>query len=106
MQTHPPIEWAWLDARESISLAELARASGIAEAEIQELVEYGALTPLPMEQQEYAFSASYVVPLRSACKLRTDFDLDLFTVALLLDYLNRIELLEGQLRAMQARLGG
>ena len=50
------------------------------------------------------FSADCVVPLRAACKLRIDYDLDLFTVALLMGYLNRIDGLERQLQSLRAEL--
>jgi len=42
--------------------------------------------------------------LRAASKLRLDFDLDLFTVAILLGNLNRIEVLERQVHSLQALL--
>jgi chaperone modulatory protein CbpM len=43
-----------------------------------------------------------VAPLRSAAKLRFDFDLDIFTVAIVLGNLNRIELLERQVQSLLA----
>jgi hypothetical protein len=52
----------------------------------------------------WVFSADYVMPLRKAGRLRRDFDLDLFTAGLLLDQLLRIDALETQVRALQARL--
>ena len=45
-----------------------------------------------------------VTPLRVAGKLRVDFDLDLFTVAILLGHLNRIEVLQRQVQQLQALL--
>jgi chaperone modulatory protein CbpM len=45
-----------------------------------------------------------VVPLRTAAKLRQDFDLDLFTVAILLGNLSRIEILQRQVQQLQALL--
>lgn len=54
-------------------------------------------------QPELMFAAQCIAPLRTAGKLRRDYDLDLFTVVLLLDYLHRIETMEGQLRALQAK---
>ena len=42
--------------------------------------------------------------LREAARLRAQFDLDLFTVALLLGYLQRIARLEHQLRSLQAHV--
>jgi hypothetical protein len=99
-------ELFWLDARESVSAGELARLCGLALEELDELVAYGALAPLPSGRPEALFSAEYVAPLRAAGKLRADFDLDLFTLTIVLDYLNRIEALEGELRSLKARLPG
>jgi chaperone modulatory protein CbpM len=98
------IEIGWLDARETITAAELSRACGLTAAELDELVEYGALTPLPRGQTERAFSAECVVPLRTAGRLRQDFDLDLFAVSILLGYLNRIEELEREVKSLRAHL--
>lgn len=106
----PQAEWVWLDARQSVSVAELSRVCAIGADELDELVEYGALAPLAQPAQpasvpqEAQFSADCVVPLRAACKLRIDYDLDLFTVALLMGYLNRIDGLERQLQSLRAEL--
>jgi chaperone modulatory protein CbpM len=94
----------WLDAREAVTLPDLSRAAAMSAAELNELVDYGALVPLDPGRKERLFSAEWVTPLRTAGKLRMDFDLDLFTVAIILDYLNRIEHLERQLRSLKARV--
>ena len=98
------LQVSWLDARETISVAELARACGMTSAELEELVGYGALAPLPAQQDERSFSGALVAPLRAAARLREHYDLDLFTVSVLLDYLNRIEALEQQLHSLRAHL--
>lgn len=100
------LEYTWLDARETVTISDLSRACGLSAAELDELVEYGALRPLEQHRVERLFSAEYVMPLRSVGRLRMDFDLDLFTVALLFGYLNRIEALERQVRSLQAQLPG
>jgi len=97
-------EITWLDAHQTVSVTELSQVCGISKNELDELVEYGALSPLDMPADERQFSAACVATLRTAGKLRRDFDLDTFTIAVLLDYLNRIEHLEGELRAVQAKL--
>lgn len=97
---------AWLDAREAVTVAELARVCALSPAELDELVDYGALVPVEELQQERLFSAECVMPLRTAGRLRQDFDLDLFTVAMLLGYLNRIEALERELLSLRAQLPG
>ena len=98
------VEVAWLDARETLTAAELARACGLTAAELDELVEYGALAPIDPRPSQRVFSAECVVPLRTASRLRLDFDLDLFAVAILLRYLNRIEELERELKSLRAQV--
>ncbi|MDO9253215.1 MULTISPECIES: chaperone modulator CbpM [Comamonadaceae] len=101
------VEWVWLDEVQSVTLPELARACGISTADVDELLEYGALQPLPTgpsEADQRLFSADCVTRLRTASKLRLEFDLDLFAVALLLDHLQRIETLERQVRSLEAQL--
>ncbi|HSV34980.1 MAG TPA: chaperone modulator CbpM [Ramlibacter sp.] len=100
-QTH---DWHWLDASETIGAADLSRACGVSTGDLDELVEYGALTPLAKATDERIFSAACVGTLRTAFKLRQDYDLDIFTVALLLEYLTRIEALERELRTLHAQL--
>ena len=94
---------SWLDASETISISDLSRVCRISADELNELVEYGALKPSPTGSGP-VFSAAYVAPLRTACKLRRDYDLELFTIALLMEYLNRIEELEHELRTLQAKM--
>jgi chaperone modulatory protein CbpM len=73
-------------------------------AELDELVDYNALVPLESTAAQRAFGAHWVMPLRSAAKLRFDFDLDIFTVAIVLGHLERIARLEQQVQALQALL--
>jgi len=101
--TPQPHEWSWLDASETISISDLSRVCRISPDELNELVEYGAVKPLPARSQGRVFSAECVATLRTACKLRRDYDLELFTIALFMEYLNRIEDLERELRTLQAK---
>jgi len=96
--------WHWLATRETINLTELSQCCGMSEAELDELVEYCALVPVSQTAPEVVFSAQWVTPLRNASKLRMDFDLDMFTVAILLDNLTRIEVLERKVHSLQALL--
>lgn len=97
-------QWRWLDTRETVTQAELSHCCGMSEAELDELVDYCALVPNPPVTEERLYSAQWVVPLRNASKMRLDFDLDIFTVAILLGNLNRIEELERQVHSLQALL--
>ena len=98
----PSVEMIWLDSRETVSLEELSRVCGLSTDELTELVDYGALAPLESSAPESFFSADCIVQLRTVCKLRLDFDLDVFTVAVLMGYLDRIDQLERQVRSLQA----
>lgn len=102
--TQEQTEWRWLDTRETVTLVELSDCCGMSVAELDELVDYCALVPVAPVNQERAFSTQWVVPLRNASRMRVDFDLDLFTVAILLGNLNRIEVLERQVQSLQALL--
>lgn len=95
----------WLHGATLVNEAELAQMCGMSVNELQELVDYGALVPVggePLPQR--LFSAGCVPTLRQAARLRADFDLDLFAAGLLLGYLQRIEDLEQQVRALHAHL--
>jgi chaperone modulatory protein CbpM len=99
-----PSDWMWLDTRHNVDQQELAQMCSMSEAEVDELVDYGVLVPL-VNAPGRLFNAAVVPSLREAVRLRADFDLDLFTVSLLLRYLQRIVQLEHQLRALQAPQG-
>jgi chaperone modulatory protein CbpM len=97
-------ELSWLDQRETVTVTELTRVCALTVDELDELVEYGALKPLQPAPQERVFSAEYVMPLRQAGKLRRDYDLDLFAVAMMLEHLRRIDDLEREIRSLHAWL--
>lgn len=103
----PSTELIWLDSRETVSLAELSQVCGMSMDELDELVDYGALVPLApsSSKPDDLYSAACIVQLRTVCKLRLDFDLDVFTAAVLLGYLDRIAELQRQVISLQARLG-
>jgi chaperone modulatory protein CbpM len=105
----PQFDVTWLDARETVNLAELSRVCGMSPDELCELVDYGALVPLASAASAAPgslFSAGCIVQLRTVCKLRLDFDLDVFTAAILMGYLDRIDGLERQVRSLQATASG
>lgn len=96
-------ESRWLTGRNTIDMPELSRVCGLSTDEIVELVDYGALAPVNAQAQPPLFSDSCIAPLRQAVSIRSDFDLDIFTVAVLLGYINQIAELERQLRALRAQ---
>lgn len=97
-------ETTWLDAHCEVTLAELASLSGLAEEELRELVEYGALSPNDPQGAPWTFSGECVVTARAAGRLRAGFDLDASALSLALGLLERIRVLETELRALQAQL--
>jgi len=98
------VEYSWLDDSETVTLTELSLCCEMSVAELDELVAYRALLPLSAGAPEPVFSAEWVALLRAVDKLRLEFDLDLFTVAILLGKLQRIEALERQVQQLQALL--
>ncbi len=97
-------QWLSLDTSARISLTELADCCDLTATELDELVDYNALAPLDGVAPERVFSAHWVVPLRKVAKMRLDYDLDLFTVAMMLGQLDRIAQLEQQVQSLQALL--
>ena len=97
-------EVLWLDAQQELPLPELAELSGLSEAELRELVDYGVIAPVDPQAEPPVFRADCVVIARTACRLRTDFELDAPGLALALTLLGRIHDLEAQLREMSAQL--
>jgi hypothetical protein len=81
----------------TVTFADLCDACAMSAAEVDELMEYGALQAVQPASQVLIFDAEYVAPLREAGKLRRDYDLDLFMVVILMDFLKRIASLEHQL---------
>ncbi len=96
-------EVLWLDEHLELSLAELAGLSGLSETELHELVDFGVLAPVDPGVAPLIFRADCIVTARTACRLRTDFELDAPGMALALTLLDRIHNLEAQLRDMSAQ---
>ena len=100
-----PTEHDWLVSPHLVTEGDLASMCGVTAAEVDELVEYGVLVPQRQDAlQPPVFDAACVPRLREAFRLRRDFDLELFAVGLLVGYLERIQELERQVRALQAQL--
>ena len=108
-------DWIWLDMRQTVSLAELSQACGLSSEELGELMDYGALAPSqPLQPQRrspdevtsqlpHQFRADWITRLRTAAGLRLHYDLDLFSMGMMLGYLTRIEDLERQLASLLAQ---
>lgn len=97
-------EPVWLTEDHAFSLEELAELAGLAEAELRELVDYGAITPIDPESSPWVFSGRCLLTVRTACRLRLSFDLEPHGVALIVSLLERIHGLETQLAGLRAQL--
>ncbi len=95
--------WHGLDAQETLGAEELCLACRITIEELEEIVGYGALTPVHGASPRL-FGADWLMPLREAARMKRDFDLDLFAVSLVADYLHRIDALEHEVRVLRSRL--
>ena len=97
-------ETLWLHAQAQMSIAELAECSGLPEALLRELVEYGALSPADPQAVEWVFSSECVVSVRTAARLRDDLELETPALALVLSLLERIHRLDAEVRHLSAQI--
>ena len=92
-----------LDETGTISIAQLVEASGLSEADLQVLVECGALSPRDVRAPQWTFSSHCVVTAREARRLRDDFALDdVHALAIVVRLHERIDALEHELRRLRA----
>ena len=97
-------EAVWLTEDNEFSLAELVALSGLSEAELSELVDYGAVSPVNPDSSPWVFNGKCLLTIRTACRLRVSFDLEPHGVALVVSLLDRIHDLEAQLGSLRAQL--
>jgi hypothetical protein len=95
----------YLDAIAEVTWTQLVGAAGLPEDELRELVRYGALVPRDPAAATWTFEARWLVVAKTASRIRHDFELDPYGVSVVLSYLDRIERLEAEIRALRARLG-
>ncbi len=92
-----------LDESGAVTLRDLVELSGLAEAVLRELVDYGALQPVDVTAPAWTFTTEVVVTARTAQRLQHDFELDVHALAVVLRYVERIDSLESEIRALRAR---
>jgi len=97
-------EVLWLTEEHCFSLAELAELGGLPEAELRELADYGAITPVDPGATQWVFTAACLTTVRAASRLRASFELEPHGVALVVSLLDRIRDLEAQLAALRAQM--
>lgn len=90
-----------LSERETVTLDELAGLCTVETRWVVELVEQGALEPIPRPSGEWRFAATALGRVRMAERLHRDLELDAAGIALALDLLEQIELLRARLRLLE-----
>ncbi len=93
-----------LDQSTAVTLRDLVELSGLAEAVLRELVDYGALQPVDVSATVWTFTTEVVVTARTAQRLQRDFELDPHSLAVVLRFIERIDTLEAELHRLRARL--
>lgn len=99
-------EVLWMDQYQELSLTDLAKLSGLSEAELGELVDCEAIIPVKVNAEKRFFDAGCLAVAKTACRLRNDFGLDTQGLAVALTLLSRIHNLETQLRDLRMQLPG
>jgi len=92
-----------LDDEFALSYRELVAAAGAPEALVHEMVACGALTPHGSDAATWTFAMRSLLVVRKAQRLQHDFELDTHAVTVVLSFLERIEALEAQVRALEAQ---
>lgn len=77
-----------------IELKEAALLCQLNELEINELLEYSAITLTTNESNVVCIASDCIDTLQKAAQIRRDFALDLFTMAILMKYIKKIKDLE------------
>ena len=88
-----------MEEEQELSLGHFCQVCNAEPDEIFEMIAEGVLEYSGEEKKDWRFSYHAVERYRKASRLRSDLDLNLPGVALVLDLLDRIEELEAQLRA-------
>lgn len=87
-------EVTWVDEQVEFTLEELAERSHLSRADLEILIDTGAIP---------SRDARGLAAARTAARLRGDFEVDLYGVALAMTLLRRIEQLETELGGLRAR---
>ena len=94
----------WLNDTDVCRIEHLVEVSGLSMDEIEDLIENGIIEPAEDGAQPRVFQLRHVVTVKTARRLRDDFQLDRHGLTLALTLLRRISALEAELSALQARL--
>ncbi len=91
-----------IEAVERFTFSEVAKLCVLSHEETQELIDYGAIRSDDSEGSECFYSSQKLSVLQIACKQRRDYDLDLFSVVICVQYLENIADLKRQIELLQA----
>lgn len=97
-------EVVWLESRSDYSARDLADLSGLPGDLLDELMQCGAL-PTRLDQGRARFEAECIALVRTARRLRDDFELDANGLAVAISLLRRMRALEAELAEVRARGG-
>ena len=102
----PPAAPSWLGRPDGalLSMTQTAQLSGVSEADLLGLVEYGVLLSTAPESQPSTFDIACVMKLQRAALMRDDLALDGHGFALALMFLNQITGLEEKLYRSECEL--
>ena len=98
-RSKPPVEL--IDEQTTFTLADLCRSCAIEAELIEDLVEQGILEPTGRRGRHLCFPSSSLKRTRITLHLQRDLGVNLAGAALALDLLERIEVLDAQLRAIK-----
>jgi hypothetical protein len=89
---------------EHFSFLEIAKLCALSEKETEELIDYGAIKADYSLAQEDYYSPQTLEILKVACRQRTDYDLDLFSVVICVQYLREIVQLKQEIQTYKTVL--
>ena len=93
-----------LEAQGAFTLRELEQLTGLAEAMLRELVDYGALEPRDVRASDWTFDAHVLMLARTAGRLQRTFELDAAGLALVLRMHEQLRTMEAEMRRLRARV--
>lgn len=94
-------EWVILGDTEFCSANELQNVSGLTPHELAELIDSGILVSRDERDAIAVYSIDCITVVKTARKLRDDFELDAHGISLAMTLLKRIDELQRQLRLAQ-----
>jgi hypothetical protein len=100
--TLPITETLAFQSVERFTFSEVAKLCELSHGETQDLIDYGAIESVDTQDEECIIFLKKISILQSACKQRRDYDLDLFSVVICVQYLEQIADLNHQIESLQA----